>query len=318
MTAGALVELPRREQREAKPQKAPGAAAAAKLRQALGPLADVREPGQAEEPILAEPVRRALFEWLAEIRAADEMKAMGLRPRSTALLYGPPGTGKTTLAHHLAARLGIPMVVVGPENIAAPYHGESERNLAKLFRTLDDSRTPCLLFMDELEALGGHRNKNKAGGADNARTAEIGILLRKIEEYQSYFIGATNRRDDIDPALWRRLHLQLSVDLPGPDERFAIMRRYGAPFVIGDDDMDLFVELTEGASPALLRGLMEGIKRALVVWPRINRPVDRPEPIIASIVTALAPPPELGQPPLWLPGGPSRLADIDWPPVRGA
>jgi SpoVK/Ycf46/Vps4 family AAA+-type ATPase len=240
-----------------------------------------------------------------------------LRPRSTALLYGPPGTGKTTLAHHLAARLGVPLVIVGPETIFGRYMGDSERSMGQLFDNLDKAGVPCVLFMDEVEALGGHRSKNTSGGADNGRTSTLGVLLRKIEAYKGYCLGATNRKDDIDPALWRRFHLQISIDLPGDDERFSILKRYMAPFSLPDEDMDILVEATDGASPAMLRGLMEGLKRNMIVRPRLNMPVDTAWRVMRSVIESMAAPPEMETPPLWRgEAGMAFLERLTWPPAR--
>lgn len=293
--------------------------ASAKLRQAIGPLGEVREPGEAEEPILAPNVRKALFGWLAEIRAAEELRAVGLVPRTTALAVGPPGCGKTTLAHHLAARLGVPMVVVGPETIQDMYLGQSERNVAKLFRALAEADCPALLFMDEFDSLGARRKGAPTSGASEGRLAALTVLLRKVEEHRGYMIAATNRADDIDPAMWRRFHMQISVDLPGPEERFAILKRYGLPFAFSDDDLDLLASLTPGASPALLRGLMENLKRALVVGEKIGWPIHDPVALVETILVALKPPPEIQPPPLWSDRARrAELRALAWPPARSA
>ena len=75
------------------------------------------------------------------------------------------------------------------------------------------------------------------------------MLLRRIERFDGIALAATNRQDFLDSALWRRFDMQISVDLPGADERFAIIRRYAAPYEPSDDDVDLLVDLTTGASP---------------------------------------------------------------------
>ncbi len=278
---------------------------------------EILEPHEAEEPILAPGARGAVFEWLAELRAAEELAAVGLKARSTALLHGPPGCGKTTLAHHLAARIGIPMLLVGAESIFSKYLGESEQQVDKLFRTLAETEVECLVFLDEVEAIGGSRSKNNQGGADNGRNSVMTVLLRHIERFQGLLVAATNRPADLDTALWRRFNLQIMVDLPGDDERFAILRRYGLPFVFSDDDLDMLCSITAGASPALLRGLMEGIKRGLVIGARIGRDVSDPVQVVGRVVAAVMPPPEIERPPLWEPGGAKLVSELTWPPTRG-
>lgn len=301
-----------------------GAAASAvetqKLKAAIGDLAEVRSPREAEEPILAPHARAAVFEWLAEIRAQAELKAVGLKPRSTALLHGPPGCGKTTLAHHLAARLGIPMVIVGAENLNSKWLGDSEKAVAALFRTLETSGVRCVVFLDEMEAIGRRRDLAGEGSAARQNIGMLGVLLRKIEEFEGLLLGATNRAEDLDPALWRRFGMQIVVDLPTADERFAILKRYFLPFEWREDDLDLLVDVTEGASPALLRGLAEGVKRSLMLAPKMRRDVSLPSAVFGPLVLSIRPPPEFdGKIPLWCKGG-ELLASFDaamaWPPMR--
>jgi SpoVK/Ycf46/Vps4 family AAA+-type ATPase len=288
----------------------------ADLQSKLRGVGEVKAPDEAEEPILAPSVRQALFSWLAEIRAADELVAVGLKPRSSALFYGPPGTGKTTLAHHFAARLGLPLVIVGAENVMRPLMGQGEEAIARLFAAV--AGIPCVLFIDEFEGVASNRDKHKTGGADNALTSMLGVLLRKMEQHTGYMVAATNRKKDIDPAIWRRFHLQVAIDLPEFEERFSILRRYGLPFDFSDSDLDLLADMTMGASPALLRGLMEGLKRALVMGTRIGSSTDDPVRVFACTIAALQPPPELDQPELWSGNSLGRLKALSWPPVRVA
>lgn len=285
------------------------------IKRALSKFADVLMPQEAEEPILAPNVRAAVFEWLTEVRAADDLKAVGIKPRRTALLYGPPGCGKTTLAHHFAARLGLPLACVRSESLVSSLLGSTGQNIGQLFDAMSATEGKVVVFFDEVDALGGRRMNDQ--GASVERANSLNVLLRRIERFAGIALAATNRQDFLDSALWRRFDMQISVDLPTEDERFAIIRRYAAPFDPPDEDVDLLVELTSGSSPALLRALMEGVKRMLIVGPKTGRAIDDPMSVFASVVAAVAPAPEYEPPPLWAkPDAIREIASIGWPMPR--
>ncbi|MFG1267665.1 ATP-binding protein [Xanthobacter sp. DSM 14520] len=274
-------------------------------------------PHEAEEPILAAGVRLAIYEWLTEIRSRAELEAVGLTPRSTALLYGPPGTGKTTLAHHLSARLGLPLVAVQSERLVGMHLGETGRNIAELFDGLADAEHGCVVLLDEIDGIGSTRSSDPQACAREMNMA-LTTLLTRVEAFRGMCIAATNRKESLDPALWRRFGMQISVDLPGGEERFAILKRYAAPFDFGDDALDLITDITQGASPALLRQLMEGLKRALVLHPRLGLKIDDVAIVFRAITSAVAPHPDLPQPPLWksFETHARKLREIPWPPAR--
>jgi energy-coupling factor transporter ATP-binding protein EcfA2 len=271
------------------------------LRRALRGKGEVLEPHEAEEPILAAPVRSAVFGWLAELNARAELKAVGIKPRSSALLSGPPGCGKTTLAHHLAARLGVPMVNVGSEHLISSGFGDSEKNVATLFDAIKAIDKPCLVFLDEIDSIGGKRldTSGDRGGAVSARNSTLNVLLRKVEDFNGLLVAATNRADTLDPALWRRFGMQIEVALPDTEARWAILKRYGEPFQFGDDLLDKLTEMTEGAAPSLLRQLMEGVKRLIILGARTRQPVSTMAAAFGIVAAQTRPHPDYDPPLLW-------------------
>lgn len=282
----------------------------------LGSMAEVRMPRQAEEPILGPAVRAALIEWMAEIRAADELAAAQITPRSTTLLYGPPGCGKTTMAHHVAARLGMPLVIMEAAAVASKFMNGTGENLLSFFNVIANHDEPIVVLLDEIDGIGGRRAEGAGGSADKSQNHGVNTLLTQIEKFNGLLIATTNRHVDLDPALWRRFGLQISIDLPGPDEAFAILKRYSLPFQFDEVLIDTLVKLTKGAPPSLLRQLMEGIKRSLILSPRLKRPIDDPVAVVSAVAASVAPHPDYEPPPLWRDKGfVDHLRGKPWPPV---
>ena len=284
----------------------------------LSRFADILRPEDVDEPILAPTVARAVYEWLLEIHDARELAAVNVEPRRLALLYGPPGTGKTTLAHHVAARLGLPLVAVQSERLVDKYLGDTGKNIAAVFDLLKGINQRCVLLLDEFDAIGQKRQAaTNGGGAVQERNQSLAVLLHRIETFRGIGLASTNTKETLDPAMWRRFGLQISVDLPGERERFAILRKYALPFDLEDSAIDELVSVTRGCSPSLLRQLMEGMKRTLVLGPRLHFDVSRPTAIFAHVIASIAPPPEMQQPPLWADAQSiDRIEDIAWPPKR--
>lgn len=286
------------------------------LREALGGMADIKMPGEADEPILARPVREAVLEWLVERRALNELQAVGLKPRSTTLLYGPPGCGKTTLAHHFAARLGYPLVIMQMGAVLTKWLSGTGENVYKFFDLLRAYPEPCAILLDELDAIGAKRGTLTGGAGEKDANSVVNILLIEIERFNGIMFAATNRQDDLDPALWRRFGMQIEVALPSEDERFAILKRYGMPFQFTDEFLGVLCDLTAGAAPSLLRQVMEAFKRSLVLGPKLKLPIDDPVALLQRIAGAVRPHQDYIQPPLWLnPGTAAHLKGLAWPPV---
>ena len=269
-------------------------------------------PEESAEPILARPVRNALLEWLTEVWAADELVKVGLKPRKRAMFSGAPGTGKTTLAHHLAARLGLPMLAVRPDRIISSYLGETGKKLGSVFDAANDPNNPIVLFIDEFDSIGLKR-KNASNGAEDERNSSTNTLLQAIDRHGGFLIAATNFADTIDSAVWRRFDLQITIELPGQFERERIVERYLAPYVLPPEGLTALAKAMSSASPDLMRTFCEGIKRQVIIGPKVGWDMER-EAVFSRLLTTIQPHPDLGRPPLWVNGAKNAAVDlIPWP-----
>ena len=164
-------------------------------------------------------VKKLLHRLIVLPLARPELYATyGRRTGGGVLLYGPPGCGKTLLARAIAGECGLPFLDVRIEDVVDPYFGVSERNLAAAFQEARDAG-PCVLFVDELDALGYARHK---AGADSGRRL-VDVLLQELDGVASstdglLVLAATNAPWDVDDALLRPGRFDRRVFVPPPDE----------------------------------------------------------------------------------------------------
>lgn len=284
------------------------------LRKQFSPYGELFFPSEAIAPILTPVVREALTAWMIEMSSAAALKRVGLKPRSRALLTGPPGCGKTTLAHHVAARIGLPLLVIQSTEVITKWIGGTGENIGRLFREARREKGKVALFFDEFDSMADKRISSETSAAKEKNNHVI-ALLQEMDRFDGMLYAATNRATDIDPAVWRRFNLQIQIGLPGQLERFAIVKLYMAPFTVADATVEALVEALDGASPALIREACENVKRALVLAPKLRLANDLVS-ILERFAASSAPAEGMPVPTLWHDLDEVRdvLEAAPWPP----
>lgn len=184
---------------------------------------------------------------------------VGITPPKGVLLYGPPGTGKTLLAKAIAANVDAGFLKVVASSIVDKYIGESARVIREMFSYAREHE-PCIIFIDEVDAIGGKRIEGSSSDREIQRT--LMELLNQMDGFDKLgkvkVIMATNRPDTLDPALMRpgRLDRKLEISLPNEAGRLDILRIHAQKITKkGDIDYDSIVKLSEGFNGADLRNV---------------------------------------------------------------
>mmetsp|Transcript_3192 Transcript_3192/g.4598 ORF Transcript_3192/g.4598 Transcript_3192/m.4598 type:complete len:395 (+) Transcript_3192:139-1323(+) len=185
---------------------------------------------------------------------------VGIKPPKGVLLYGPPGTGKTLLARALACNLNATFLKVVASAIVDKYIGESARLIREMFGFARDHE-PCVIFMDEIDAIGGRRF-SEGTSADREIQRTLMELLNQLDGFDSLgkvkMVMATNRPDILDPALLRpgRLDRKIEIPLPNEQSRIEILKIHASPLAKkGDIDYESVVKVADGFNGADLRNV---------------------------------------------------------------
>jgi len=185
---------------------------------------------------------------------------VGIKPPKGVLLYGPPGTGKTLLARAIASNIDASFLKVVSSAIVDKYIGESARLIREMFDYARDHQ-PCVIFMDEIDAIGGRRF-SEGTSADREIQRTLMELLNQMDGFDTLgkvkMIMATNRPDVLDPALLRPGRLDRKIEIPLPNEaaRADIIRIHALPMTKqGEIDFDAVVKLSDGFNGADLRNV---------------------------------------------------------------
>ncbi|KAG7878344.1 hypothetical protein KL905_003815 [Ogataea polymorpha] len=186
---------------------------------------------------------------------------VGIKPPKGVLLYGPPGTGKTLLAKAVAATIGANFIFSPASAIVDKYIGESARLVREMFSYAKEHE-PCIIFMDEIDAIGGRRF-SEGTSADREIQRTLMELLNQMDGFdylgQTKVIMATNRPDTLDPALLRAGRLDRKIEIPLPNEsgRLEIFKIHTSKIKKqGEFDFEALVKMSDGFNGADIRNVV--------------------------------------------------------------
>ncbi|MGI5126311.1 ATP-dependent zinc metalloprotease FtsH [Pseudonocardia sp. CA-107938] len=221
-----------------------------------------------------------LYEIKDFLQNPGRYQALGAKIPKGVLLYGPPGTGKTLLARAVAGEAGVPFYTISGSDFVEMFVGVGASRVRDLFEQAKQN-SPCIIFVDEIDAVGRQRGAGLGGGHDE-REQTLNQLLVEMDGFDArggiILIAATNRPDILDPALLRpgRFDRQIPVSAPDLAGRKAVLAVHskGKPFA-GDVDFDGLAKRTVGMSGADLANV---INEAALLTAREN----------GSLITAAA------------------------------
>lgn len=222
---------------------------------------DTQEKVTFEDVAGVDEAEEALEEVIQFLKAPKKFERLGGRIPKGVLLMGPPGTGKTVLAKAVAGEADVPFYSISGSDFVEMFVGVGASRVRDLFET-GRKNAPCIIFIDELDAVGRHRGAGIGGGHDE-REQTLNQLLVEMQGFDAsegvILIAATNRPDVLDPALLRpgRFDRQIVVDLPDVRGREAILKvKTREPYKVAEDvNLEILAKATPGFSGADLENV---------------------------------------------------------------
>lgn len=228
----------------------------------------------------AEEAKQELEEVVEFLKHPQKYNDLGAKIPKGVLLYGPPGTGKTLLAKAVAGEAGVPFFSISGSDFVEMFVGVGASRVRDLFDQAKKS-APCIVFIDEIDAVGRQRGAGLGGGHDE-REQTLNQLLVEMDGFSAnegiIMIAATNRPDILDPALLRpgRFDRQIVVDRPDIKGRTEILKVHVKGKPIGSDvNLDVIAQRTPGFTGADLSNLVN--EAALLTARKDKKAINMPE-----------------------------------------
>ena len=234
--------------------------------------------------------KESLEEIVDFIKNQEKYKKIGAKLPKGALLVGPPGTGKTLLAKAIAGEAKVPFFSISGSEFVQMFVGMGASRVRELFKQAQE-KSPCIVFIDEIDAIGKKRDAQGLGGNDE-REQTLNQLLTEMDGFDSssgvVILAATNRPEILDPALLRpgRFDRRIIVDIPDLTGRLKILEVHSRDIKLGPDvNLEDIAKATPGAAGADLANIVnEAALRAV----RFRREEVIQEDLMESIETVIA------------------------------
>lgn len=228
----------------------------------------------------ADEAKQELAEVVEFLKGPEKYNALGAKIPKGVLLYGPPGTGKTLLAKAVAGEAGVPFFSISGSDFVEMFVGVGASRVRDLFDRAKKS-APCIIFIDEIDAVGRQRGAGLGGGHDE-REQTLNQMLVEMDGFEGnsgiIVIAATNRPDILDPALLRpgRFDRQIVVDRPDIKGREQILKVHIKGKPMGEDvKLDIIAARTPGFTGADLSNLVN--EAALMSARKDKKTINMPE-----------------------------------------
>ena len=216
--------------------------------------------------IVLPPINRQIIEELITIVGMKEkFEQYDVPIPNKVVLFGPPGTGKTLTAFHMATRLELPLILVRLDAVIHSHLGETGSNLRKIFDYAKG--TPCVLFLDEFDAIARTRETNDEV-KEMARA--VNTLLQCLDEFEcdSMLIAATNLEGELDQAIWRRFDTKMTYSMPDDASRNAFIALLIGQFEQEESIHRRTTDLLAGCSFADIEQIVLKAKRKAIIESR--------------------------------------------------
>ena len=237
-----------------------------------------------------EEAKESLTELVDFLKNPDKYKKIGARLPKGALLVGPPGTGKTLLAKALAGEAGVPFFSLSGSDFVEMFVGVGASRVRDLFKQATQN-APCIIFIDEIDAIGKSRDSQYGGGNDE-REQTLNQLLSEMDGFDSskgiIILGATNRPEVLDKALLRpgRFDQRIIVEKPDLKGRVEVLRVHSHD-VLMDDTVDL-EEIALATSGAVGADLANMVNEAAIMAVKDGRSVVSQKDLFEAVEVVLA------------------------------